>query len=276
MRNIKLVIEYEGTNYHGWQIQPGLDTIQGILESRLSIITKADTEVIGAGRTDAGVHALAQVANFKTDSRMTPQEFKSAFNSILPKDIVVKDAQEVEDDFHARYGATSRTYVYTILNSTTPSAFLRNYVYVVPQPIDVSLMSDACNLLVGTHDFSSFASVGDPKRNLTRTVYDVKLKDKRQESSKTFALCPMLYGFCSFIHLQIEANAFLRGMVRAIAGTLLEIGRGKMPPEKITEILEAKDRSTAGPSLPARGLCLIKVDYGLVKLKTEVDEDVNE
>ena len=259
MRNIKLVIEYEGTNYYGWQVQPKLKTIQGVLQSKLSMITKADTEVIGAGRTDAGVHALGQAANFRTDSRMTPGEFKAALNSVLPKDIVIKDVQEIESDFHARYSATSRTYRYTILNGTTPSAFLRNYTYLVSQPLDVDSMDDACRALLGTHDFSSFASTGDPVRSFVRTVSDARMQDAGCLVTQAEAC----YSSAEhrLIRFQIEANAFLRGMVRAIAGTLLGIGRGKMLPEKMREILEAKTRSAAGPSLPGRGLCLIKVDY---------------
>jgi tRNA pseudouridine38-40 synthase len=259
MRNIKLVIEYEGTNYHGWQVQPGLKTIQGILQSKLSMITKADAEVMGAGRTDAGVHALGQVANFKTNSRMTPEEFKAALNSVLPKDIVIRDVQEVENDFHARYSAKSRTYIYTILNGTTPSAFLRNYAYRVSHPIDVGAMTDACRFLVGTHDFSSFASTGDPVRSFVRTVSDARVLDAGYWITQAEACYSGVEH--RLIHFQIEANAFLRGMVRAIVGTLLEIGKGEPSPEKMREILEAKNRSSAGPSLPARGLCLIEVDY---------------
>ena len=251
---IKLVIEYEGTDYHGWQVQPGLKTIQGALESKLSMITKADTGVIGAGRTDAGVHALGQVAHFETNSRMTPEEFKAALNSVLPRDIVIKHVQEVESDFHARHSATSRIYRYTILNDRTPSAFLRNYAYLVPDPIDVDSMADACQYLLGTHDFSSFASTGDPVRSFVRTVSDARILDVEHAAS-------LLHNQHRLIHFHIEANAFLRCMVRAIAGTLLEIGKGKMLPEKMRDIIEAKDRSAAGPSLPARGLCLIKVDY---------------
>ena len=249
MRNIKLVIEYDGTDYHGWQLQPGLKTIQGILESRLSTITKADVTLYGAGRTDAGVHALGQVANFRTDSRMTPEEFMMALNSVLPGDIVIKHVQEVEEDFHARYSAVSRTYRYTILSEKTPSAFLRNYVYQVTYSIDVDSMADSCKALLGTHDFSSFASTGDPVRDFTRTVTYAGIQ--QQVSSIQHRL----------IHFQIEANAFLRCMVRAIAGTLLEIGKGKMPPEKMRDIMEARDRRAAGPNLPGKGLYLVKVDY---------------
>ena len=261
MRNIKLTIEYDGTNYHGWQIQPGLETIQGILQARLSTITKADVTLNGAGRTDAGVHALCQVANFRTESRMTQAEFKIALNSVLPNDIAIKHVEKVADDFHARYSAKKRTYVYTILNDTTPSAFLRNYTYMVMQPIDVDSMSDACSALLGTHDFSSFASTGDPVKSFVRTVTDAEILDTG--CSILDAGCSMPFS-CSkhrLIHFRIEANGFLRCMVRAIAGTLLEIGRGKMPAEKMRDIIDVKDRSAAGPNLPARGLCLSRMDY---------------
>ncbi len=281
MRNIKLVIEYDGTNYHGWQLQPGLKTIQGMLESSLSTIAKADVTLYGAGRTDAGVHALGQVANFRTDSRMTPEEFRMALNSVLPGDIVIKHVQEVQEDFHARYSAVSRTYRYTILNEKTPSAFLRNYVYRVPDSIDVDSMADACKALLGTHDFSSFASTGDPVQDFTRTVTYAgilqdarrKTQDTRQKEKKSDLESGVLsleslsiqYPASSIeyrlIHFQIEANAFLRCMVRAIAGTLLEIGKGKMPPEKMRDIMEARDRRAAGPNLPSKGLYLVKVDY---------------
>ena len=254
MRNIKLVIEYDGTNYHGWQFQPGLKTIQGELESKLSMITKAATKVSGAGRTDAGVHALGQAANFKTDTRMTQEEFKAALNHVLPKDIVITGVHEVEDDFHARYSAVSRTYRYTILNAATPSAFLRNYAYRVICPIDVDSMTHACETLLGSHNFSSFASTGDPVKTFVRTVNDARILD-------TGCSVQLPHMEHQLIHFQIEANAFLRCMVRAITGTLLEIGKGRMSPGQMQEILEARCRSAAGPSLPARGLCLIKVDY---------------
>ena len=257
MRNIKLLIEYEGTNYCGWQIQPECETIQGIIESSLSKITKVDTDVIGAGRTDAGVHALGQAANFRTDSRMTPDEFKSALNSLLPRDIVIKHVEEVDESFHSRYDAINRVYHYTILNSATPSAFLRNNVYVISRPIDVELMNTACEFLMGTHDFSSFGSASDPVRSTVRNI-------KHARWYVFDSQCSVIDEGCKhhLIQLRIEANAFLRGMVRAIAGTLLEVGLGKIAPEKIKDILEMKDRSSAGPSLPAKGLCLVRVDYG--------------
>ena len=268
MRNVKLTIEYDGTNYHGWQIQPGLKTIQGIIQAKLSTVTKADVTLNGAGRTDAGVHALCQAANFRTESRMTPGEFKIALNSVLPKDIIIKHVEEVADDFHARYSAKKRAYIYTILNDTTPSAFLRNYTYMVMQPIDVDSMAEACSALLGTHDFSSFASTGDPVKSFVRTVTDAEVLDTGCSMldagySMLDAGCLMPFSCAEhrLIHFQIEANGFLRCMVRAIVGTLLEIGKGRIPAESMRDIIDAKDRSAAGPNLPARGLCLSKVDY---------------
>lgn len=260
MRNIKLTIEYDGTNYHGWQVQPGLKTIQGIIQSKLSMITKADVILYGAGRTDAGVHALCQVANFKTDSRMTPAQFNLALNSVLPGDIVINHVQEVPDDFHARYSVRTRTYIYTILNHATPSVFLRNYTYMVNQQIDVDGMAEACNLLLGAHDFSSFASTGDSVKSYVRVVTDARML-VMEGAHAGAPLHPIFSGQHRLIHFEIEANGFLRCMVRAVAGTLLEIGKGRIPPAKMREIIDAKDRSAAGPSLPGRGLCLSKVDY---------------
>ncbi len=260
MRNIKLTIEYDGTNYCGWQIQPKCVTIQGIIESALSKITKSKVDIIGAGRTDAGVHAVGQVANFKTESRMTPNEFKLALNSILPRDIVINNAEEVNEDFHSRFDAISRTYHYTILNSDTPSAFLRNYVYLLPKPVDIDIMNEASKYLIGTKDFSSFASLGDPIHNSIRTVIlaewhllPTDLSTLRYESGQRL------------IKFYIKANAFLRGMVRAIVGTLIDVGIGKIQPERVKEILELKDRTKAGPSLPAKGLCLVNVEYQMNK-----------
>jgi len=263
MRNIKLIIEYDGTDYCGWQVQPGLSSVQGTIESSLSTITKAETGVIGAGRTDSGVHALCQVANFKTESRMKPEEFKAALSSVLPKDIVIKHVEEVDEDFHARYSAVRRAYRYTILNGTTPSAFLRRYVHLVRESVQLEKMAEACKYFIGTYDFASFASGSDPVKNHIRTVSDAKITDAKHPSS----YFPLFYidnipdDQENMIYFYIEANGFLRGMVRAIIGTLLEIGKGKMPPERIKDILDAKDRSIAGPSLPARGLCLVRVEY---------------
>ncbi len=262
MRNIKLIIEYDGTDYCGWQVQPELRTIQGVIQSSLSTITKAETGIIGAGRTDSGVHALCQVANFNTESRMKPGEFKAALNSLLPKDIVVRHVEEVDENFHARYSAIKRAYRYIIINGTTPSAFLHRYAYLVHEPIQVEKMAEAYQYLIGTYDFSSFASGSDPVKTYTRTIFDVRIvKEHPLSYFPLFYLNNILNTEINMIYFYIEANAFLRGMVRAIVGTLLEVGKGKMPPERIKDILDAKDRSAAGPSLPARGLCLVNVEY---------------
>ncbi|MGB9594735.1 MAG: tRNA pseudouridine(38-40) synthase TruA [Candidatus Poribacteria bacterium] len=256
MRNIKLTIEYDGTNYYGWQIQPKSNTIQGTLEFTLSKITKSKVDVIGAGRTDAGVHAVGQVANFKTESKMTPNEFKLALNSLLPHDIVINYAEEADESFHSRFDAISRTYHYTILNADTSSAFLRNYVYLFQRPIDIDTMNEACKYLIGTHDFSSFASLGDSIHSSIRTVSLAEWRLLNIDSS--------IFGYESkhrLIRFYIKANAFLRGMVRAIVGTLLDVGTGKIQPEEVKEILELKDRTKAGSSLPAKGLCLVNVEY---------------
>ena len=266
MRNIRLIIEYDGTNYHGWQVQPGLRTIQGMLEAKLSMITKADVTLYGAGRTDSGVHALGQVANFRTDSRMTQEEFKMALNSVLPRDIVIKHAEEVAEEFHARYSAIGRTYRYTILNGITPSAFLRNYTYIVYKTIDVDGMADACEALLGTHDFSSFASTGDPVQSFVRTVTDARVSETvLGQAGVPLQLFPYTTIEYRLVHFHIEANGFLKSMVRAIAGTLLEIGKSKMAPEKMQKVIEARNRSAAGPNLPSKGLCLVRVDYGRPK-----------
>jgi tRNA pseudouridine38-40 synthase len=260
MRNIKLIIEYDGTNYSGWQIQPKCETIQGIIESRMSKITKSEVSIIGSGRTDAGVHALNQVANFETESSMTPDEFKKALNSLLPRDIVVKHAESVDINFHSRFDAISRTYEYAILNSKTPLAFFRKYTYMLSKPIDVELMNEACISLIGMHDFKSFALTGDPVNSYVRNVMSAEcnLLDKMSDADWWL---PNIIKEQNIILLRIKANAFLRGMVRTIAGTLLEVGIGKMPPERVKDILEMKNRSCAGRSLPPNGLCLVNVSY---------------
>ena len=258
---MRLTIEYDGTDYHGWQIQPGLRTIQGTIQNKLCIITKSPIRLIGAGRTDSGVHAMGQVANFKTDSRMLPEEFKRALNSTLPRDIIIRQVEAVSDDFNARYSAKKRIYKYTILNESTSSPFLRNYTYLVPQAIDMGKMNIACQELLGSHDFSSFASTGDPVQNFVRTVTGAKVyRHEYAANDERFAMKEFSAGR-DLIHFEIEANAFLRCMVRAIAGTLLDIGKGKIPPARMADIIAAKDRASAGPSLPARGLCLMRVVY---------------
>lgn len=260
MQNIKLILEYDGTNYCGWQTQAKNATIQGVLESKLAIITKAKVDVIGSGRTDAGVHALGQVANFRTESKMSPNDFKKALNGSLPRDIVVKHAEAVDIRFHSRFDAVSRTYEYAILNTKTPLAFLRKYTYMLSKPVDVELMNEACKYLVGMQDFSSFAASGDPINSFVRNVMEAKCNILDKMSDAEWWL-PNAIKEQNIILFRIKANAFLRGMVRALAGTLLEVGLGKMPIEGVKEILEMKNRSCAGRSLPTNGLCLVDVSY---------------
>ena len=245
MRTIKLTIEYEGTNYQGWQIQPSGQTIQGVIQDRLKRLTGESSQLIGSGRTDAGVHALGQVAHFKTESRMDANTFQRALNSLLPEDIVIRRAEEVEAEFHARRSARSKVYEYRILNRATPPAIDRQYIWYVPQKLDLDEMKKATCSLVGEHDFSAFRSVGSSIRSSVRNILRADWKR----------------GKGGLLRFEIEATGFLKQMVRAIVGTLVEVGRGKIDAEGFREILESRDRRKAGPTAPARGLFLKEVKY---------------
>ncbi|RKY00330.1 tRNA pseudouridine(38-40) synthase TruA [Candidatus Poribacteria bacterium] len=244
-RNIKLVIEYDGTDFKGWQIQPGLRTVQGVIQDAIKQLTGEDVRLKAAGRTDSGVHAICQVANFFTESKMSTEEMHRALNAILPGDVAIISVEEVDEKFDARYSAISRRYRYTILNRNYPSAIMRNFVYFYPEPLDAELMNKAIKVLEGTHDFSSFRRSGD-ERSPTRTVIEAKCWREGD-----------------LVRVEIEAKSFLRGMVRAIVGTLLMLNKEKPedPAARMKEILDARDRSAAGPSVPPHGLCLIKVRY---------------
>ena len=244
MRNIKLTIEYDGTNYHGWQIQPNAITIQAAIQDALTKITKIQTPIIGAGRTDTGVHAAGQVANFHTRSQMSPISFQKALNATLPRDIVIIDVEEVPPDFHARFSAVSRTYRYTILIRTYPSALLRNHAYFFPEPIDAQGADTACRSLVGVRDFSSFQRSGSTRINPICEIYECRCW---QEGD--------------LVYFEIEADAFLRGMVRAIVGTILKLHDKEDHVNQLHQILDARDRSTAGASAPPHGLSLLSVKY---------------
>ena len=244
MRNIKLTIEYDGTNYHGWQIQPNGITIQEVIQNGLTTLTKAETQIVGAGRTDTGVHAAGQVANFHTDSRMPPSAFQKGLNSLLPEDIVIIDAEDVLPDFHARFSTASRTYRYTILNREYPSAFLRSTTYFFPRPINISQANKICSALVGKRDFSSFQRSGSDRTNPICEIYE--------------ACC---WSEGNLVYFQIEADAFLRGMIRAIVGTVLQLQDTDDSFDQLRKILDARDRSAAGSSAPAHGLSLLAVKY---------------
>lgn len=245
MRNIKLTIEYDGRRYAGWQVQgKGAKTIQGALEKALYEILHKKLNVIGSGRTDAGVHAKGQVANFKTDSLIAPDRLRMALNAVLPADISILRAEEVSPDFHSRFSAKSKVYRYTILNRPSRPAILRGMVYFYPYSLDLALMRREARCLLGRHDFRSFQATDKKERGSVRKVKKVAiLRDKE------------------LIHIGIEANGFLYNMIRNIAGTLIEIGRGKFPEGSIKRILGLKNRRFAGPNLPAKGLCLLKVNY---------------
>ena len=245
MRTIKLTIEYDGTNYQGWQVQPKGPTIQGMIEEKLALLTGETIPLIGSGRTDAGVHALGQIAHFKTKSKMDIRSIQRALNSLLPPDIVIQRAEEVEEDFHARKHSKSKIYEYQILNRNLRSVFHRGHAWHIPQELDLKEMKKATQKLMGEHDFSSFRSVGSPTRTAVRRVIRAEWRKSRD----------------GLLRFEIEANGFLKQMVRAIIGTLVEVGKGKISSEEFQRILDSKDRKRAGPTAPAHGLFLKEVKY---------------
>lgn len=245
MRNIKLVIEYDGTKYHGWQIQPNAVSIQETIEDRLKKIIQEEIRLIAAGRTDAGVHAIEQVANFSTESRLDINNIQRGLNSMLPPDIAVKEISEAEQDFHARYSAKSKIYRYVILNQRFPSPLYHNFSWFIPFKLDIKEMKKAVQCLIGKHDFSSFKASRCNSNNPIREVYSISL----DRDSK------------GFIIFEIEATAFLKQMVRNIVGTLADVGKGKIGVSEFEEILKAKDRKKAGITAPPQGLFLVKIKY---------------
>lgn len=244
MRNIKVVVEYDGMDYFGFQRQPGRRTIQGELESALTRIIKETIRVCGAGRTDAGVHALGQVISFKTGGTIPTKKIVAALNSVLPADIVARDAVEVSDEFHARYSAKSRIYKYVILNDEIPSAVSGRFVWHVPYELNEVEMGRAAEALLGVHDFKSFSAAGSDTPHHIREI-------KRLSVHRSGKL----------VVFEIEANAFLHSMARIIVGTLIDVGQGRLEPKDITRILKAKDRRLAGKTAPPSGLSLMEVTY---------------
>jgi len=242
-----MVLQYEGTNYYGWQIQPDRPTIQGILEDRLFTITGEKVRLIGASRTDTGVHALNQVANFKLNKCVDLPKLKKSLNSLLPHDIVVKDISEVDPNFHARRWAKSKVYCYLILNRSYPSPFYGRFSWFISIKLDVESMRKACSHLIGEKDFSCFSSLDSPAINPVRRILKADVHE-------------MGYGI---LLVEIEATAFLRYMVRIIVGTLVKVGRGMLNVEEFSRIMETKDRSTVGMNAPAKGLFLKEVKYGV-------------
>lgn len=244
-KNIKLILAYDGTHYHGWQRQRNGITIQGVIEERLQIMTGEPVNLIASGRTDAGVHALNQVCNFITRSTIPLKSIRKGLNSLLPDDIFVKDAEYVQREFHSRHSAKNKTYEYRILNSETPDIFQRDFLWHIRPVLDTHQMAACLSLLKGTHDFSCFRSSGSGNTDPVRSVLTAEINVPE-------------YGV---VRIVIEADGFLRHMVRNIVGTVVEAGLGKISPEQFREIIDFKDRQLAGVKAPPQGLFLVKVTY---------------
>ncbi len=255
MRHIKLTLQYDGTDYSGWQVQKKEKTIQQIIEDAVYTITGERLRITGAARTDAGVHALAQVAAFKTRSNLEPQIFLRAINANAPRDIRVIDAEECSEDFHPRYGAKNKTYSYHISYRGNYSVFLKKYSWQMPYKLNCDLMRESAECLIGTHDFSCFRASGCSSKNPVRTIFKIGITEFSSVDFMNFKLNVPL------IKISIQADAFLRHMVRNIVGTLVEVGRGQQPVSFTKEILSLKDRRFSGPTAPAHGLFLEGINY---------------
>jgi tRNA pseudouridine38-40 synthase len=245
LRNFKLTIEYDGSGYQGWQRQPNGPSIQSTIEEALKRMTCQAITLIGSGRTDAGVHALGQVANFTCDTRIEPHVFHKGLNSILPDDIVIRECDEVPAEFHSRFDAKSKLYHYHILNQSIPTAIGRHYAWWIRRPLDLAEMQAAARHLLGKHDFKAFEGAGSPRSHTIRHIMQVDLAD-RPDGTIRFA---------------VEADGFLRYMVRNIVGTLVSVGRGDIDVAQFKTILLSKDRNQAAATAPPHGLFLIKVNY---------------
>lgn len=243
MQNIKIIIEYDGTDFFGWQKQPNLRTVQGTIESALFKILQEEVKIIGASRTDRGVHAEAQVTNFFTDKGIESDILFYRLNKVLPKDIKIKTIEEVDGNFHARYNAKSKLYRYTILNGKIASPLFRFYSWHIPAKLNISKIRVAKKILVGTHNFRFFSTSGNSSENFVRNIKKITLKKEDK-----------------FIYIFVEGEGFLKNMVRYIVATLVEIGKGKIEISDIKKMLECKERKIT-KSAPAHGLCLVKVDY---------------
>ncbi|MDO4463455.1 MAG: tRNA pseudouridine(38-40) synthase TruA [Bacillota bacterium] len=255
MRNFRMVLQYEGTRYQGWQRQGSTDnTIQGKLETLLSKMTGQKIEIQGAGRTDAGVHALGQVANFHADTQMTQTEILEYMNRFLPEDIAVISLKEVSERFHSRLNATGKTYCYRVINSAIPHVFDRRYVHVVEQQLDIDAMREAAQYLTGTHDFKAFTSNKRGKKSTVRTINSIQIEKCAGTSMEVL-------GTQDEIRFLYRGDGFLYHMVRIMTGTLLEVGIHKRKPEEIAEILASGFRERAGELAPAKGLTLLEVRY---------------
>ncbi len=239
-----MVLEYEGTDFHGWQKQKRRRTVQGVLESALEELTGKQVKVVGSGRTDAGVHARGQVAGFSLATRLSPEELKRALNAHLPRDVVVRSLKQAPRSFHPQYAATRKHYRYRLLVGKERSPLRRRFVQVVSYECDLARMRQAARYLVGRHDFRAFTSAANSQDNTVRQLLRLDVRRVKDE-----------------LWMDFVADGFLYNMVRAMVGTLLGVGRGKLSPTEIRKILNSRDRSRAGPTAPAKGLCLMRVMY---------------
>ena len=245
MTNWRLLLEYDGTEFEGWQLQPGARTVQGELEEAFARITGRRVVVYGAGRTDTGVHAAGQVANARAETRLEPAVLQRALNASLPRDVAVRALSAVPDAFDARRDARSKLYLYRVWNAATRSPLHERWSHPLPAPLELGAMRAAAEALLGTHDFASFRAAGGKGRTSVRTLTRLELSGERGGE----------------LRFEVEGNAFLRHMVRNLVGTLLEVGRGRRPAGWPAEVLAGRDRRLAGPTAPARGLTLVRVDY---------------
>lgn len=246
-RNIRMILEYDGGRYYGWQRLgdgSGQNTIQSKLENILCQMTGETVSVIGSGRTDAGVHAYGQTANFHTDSQMSCTEIRNYMMSYLPKDIAVRRVDEVPERFHSRLSASAKTYLYRIALPECPDVFQRKYTWLYEKPLDVTRMQEAASFLIGKHDFKGFSSVKKTKKSTVREIYSIEIESLERE-----------------LRIRICGSGFLYNMVRILTGTLAEAGSGQRSPSSVLKVLETKDRKDAGITAPPQGLFLEQVEY---------------
>ena len=246
MKRVMLIVSYDGTNYHGWQVQPSAVTIEGMLNEAISRLTGESIQVVGASRTDAGVHALGNVAVFDTESRIPPEKFSYALNQRLPDDIVIQESFLVPDTFHPRHCDCRKTYEYTIVNRKFPLPEYRNTAYFYYGRLDLGKMRAAAEAFLGEHDFAGFCSAGAQVQSTVRTIYSLEILETDEEGK---------------IQIRVQGNGFLYNMVRIIVGTLLEVGKGIALPDDIGRVIAACDRAQAGPTAPAKGLRLLRIEY---------------
>lgn len=245
MRNIKLTIEYDGKKFNGWQRQPDKLNIQGTIEKAIEAVTKESVELNASGRTDAGVHALGQVANFKTNSQIPIEKIPIAINTNLKRSIRIIKAEEVDERFHSRLSCKKKTYRYIINNSQNGTAIYRNLETHIPMKLNIEKMQEAVKYFEGEHDFKAFKASGTSNKNSIRTIYKAEVIQMPNEK----------------IYVELTGNGFLYNMVRIIVGTLVDVGVGKLKPEEITNIINSKKRELAGKTLPPQGLYLVNVEY---------------